>query len=519
MLAHIYLSLRCLVAAVPLLLAAMTPCLADDDDGDANRAESLKSGTVMLCRPQTEFVKVAPCQDGSLDRLAREVDHAAKATLATMHPTTISSMKRDQVWFRQMMEHFAEDANNSDAIGKDWQKRFTTKAAAMLQERIALLHDIAQGADRAGVAGRWANAFGTVAVTPAANGAHRVTLSTKTLYGYSYDELQQSCRAEAVVRPGADGWLVGAATARAGAGKASKMAKPALVRIRRQGDSLRVVAGDESSDHNDTSALKCSGANQLTGSYFAAGKANVAAGHASASFVAPSFNCAHPATASEEEICADPDLATNDVRLNRAWRRLLPRLDAATRRLLTEDQRAWVKTQAERYPDDLHPDWAKRTYFVHWTALARDRLARLQRKRIAMLDGFDEKRRGFEGKWIGYNAELTVTRGKDGTLNASGGKWFETDYKGGCEYEFNGKADGNVFQPDDKRKNPDTMRRDHATLIVNRADDEWTRRRDGSDGKPDPDAGKGKCRRSQLISSTARLFPVRSMPTPAANGR
>ena len=53
-----------------------------------------------------------------------------------------------------------------------------------------------------------------------------------------------------------------------------------------------------------------------------------------------------PETASDEEICADPDLADNDQRLNKAWKALLPRLDDMTRRALTEDQRGWVHAQA-----------------------------------------------------------------------------------------------------------------------------------------------------------------------------
>jgi hypothetical protein len=129
----------------------------------------------------------------------------------------------------------------------------------------------------------------------------------------------------------------------------------------------------------------------------------------------------------------------------------------------------------------------------------------LQRERIAMLEGFDEKRKGFEGEWRGYNAELAVTRDKDGTLTADGNKWFENDYKGGCDYEFSGKADGDVFHPKDKGKNPDTLERDHASLIVNRADDAMAKRRENSDDE-------GKCKRNRTISSTARLFPVKPSP-------
>jgi hypothetical protein len=167
----------------------------------------------------------------------------------------------------------------------------------------------------------------------------------------------------------------------------------------------------------------------------------------------------------------------------------------------------------------LHPAWAKQTNFVHWTALAHGNLAQLQRERIAMLEGYDENRRGYEGEWRSYNANLSVTREKNGKLRVDGNKWFEGDYKGGCDYEFKGTADGDVFHPDDKSKNPDTMERDHGTLIVNRADDEWAKRRLNSDSKPDTDAGEGKCKRSQSISSTARVFPVRPSSGHGATAR
>jgi hypothetical protein len=63
------------------------------------------------------------------------------------------------------------------------------------------------------------------------------------------------------------------------------------------------------------------------------------------------------------------------------------------------------------------------------------------------------------------------------------------------------------------------MERDHGTLIVNRSDDEWAKRRLNSDSKPDTDAGEGKCKRSQSISSTARVFPVRPSSGHGATAR
>jgi hypothetical protein len=72
---------------------------------------------------------------------------------------------------------------------------------------------------------------------------------------------------------------------------------------------------------------------------------------------------------------------------------------------------------------------------------------------------------------------------------------------------MNGKVVNGAFRSGEKRKNPDTLERDHATLIVNRLDDEFARKRFSSD---DPD--EQKCKRTPGISSTARLFPVHPSP-------
>jgi hypothetical protein len=144
---------------------------------------------------------------------------------------------------------------------------------------------------------------------------------------------------------------------------------------------------------------------------------------------------------------------------------------------------------------------------MHYTADARDTLDRLQRERIALLEGFDEKRAGLVGTWLAYNAVIEVTANEDGSLKAKGWKWEQGDWKAGCEYDIKGKIVGRVFRAEEQRKNPDTLERDHAMLIVNRLDDDFARKRDG--GANDDEA---KCRRRLDNSSTARLFPARPSP-------
>ena len=104
---------------------------------------------------------------------------------------------------------------------------------------------------------------------------------------------------------------------------------------------------------------------------------------------------------------------------------------------------------------------------------------------------------------------VSVSRDSVNKLHVLGDKWFEDDYKGGCDYDFNGKVVGKVFTPDDKSKNSNSIVRDHATLIVNPTDDFAAKHRLKPDGTLDPNADEAKCRRRLDISSTARLFPVR----------
>jgi hypothetical protein len=144
---------------------------------------------------------------------------------------------------------------------------------------------------------------------------------------------------------------------------------------------------------------------------------------------------------------------------------------------------------------------------LHHVSAARDDLDRLQRERIALLDGFDENRKGFLGLWLGYNAILNVTAGEDGRVQAKGRKWEWDDYKGGCDYDIRGKVVRGAFRSNEQRKNPDTLERDHATLVINRQDAAFARMRNGDDGDDEE-----KCRRSQHASSTVRLFPLRSSP-------
>ena len=331
-----------------------------------------------------------------------------------------------------------------------------------LRQRTATLEAIGNGFGRPGYAGRWANAFGSAVVTPADGGAYRVAIETRAVYGSGDNHVRQ-CRVTATLKPASGGWLTGmilpgeakpaptstdgnATTADANAAQA----KSPSLKMRRQGDTLRVVVSGQ--DWSESNRPYCEYMWQVTASYFANDRPDNVTDKADTTFIVPTFDCTRPATASDEEICADPDLADNDQRLNRAWKTLLPRLDEVTRRALTEDQRGWVHAQATQYPEFLHPAWEKLTSFMHFTRDARDRLDQLQRERIALIEGFDEKRNGIAGVWLAHNAIIKVTVDNDGSVSAQGWKWDQGDWKAGCDYDIQGQLAGGVFRSGEKSR-------------------------------------------------------------------
>jgi uncharacterized protein YecT (DUF1311 family) len=486
-------------------LSVFAPAAANAMD-DFVRASSRAPTPIVLCGTgDNDRIKPDVCKEIGYDRLVAQIDKALTATLAKAPANIRPLLKRDQVWFNEAIREAAEFVAESDEF--DFREEF----GETLRQRAASLEAIADGLGRSGLAGRWANAFGNVVVTPGESGAFRLTIETRAVYGPGNDR-RRECKLRAEVRPASGGWLTGSIVPddrQPAAEPKGEPAKAPSIKIRRQGETLRVVVGD--AEWRDEARSSCEYMWQITASYFASGKSD-ASDRTDTAFAAPTFDCSRPETASDEEICADPDLAENDQKLNRAWQALLPRLDDATRRALTEDQRNWVRAQANQYPQFLHPAWEKQSSYMHFTADARDKLDRLQRERIALLDGFDDKRKGFAGTWLAYNAIIQVTANADGSLTARGWKWDQGDWKAGCDYAMSGKVVNGGFRSDEPRKNPDTLERDHATLIVNRLDDTFARKRWKNDGTADETADEAKCRRNLANSSTARLFPARPSP-------
>ncbi|MHC2253272.1 uncharacterized protein YecT (DUF1311 family) [Bradyrhizobium embrapense] len=484
------------VAAITVL-ASGVPSLAMDD---YLRASSSAPTTISLCgNSGDDRIKTADCRKAGYDKLVAQIDKAFDAALSKLPANVKPLLKRDQAWFNEMIIDAAEVL--ADANEDELKQAF----AEALRRRAAALNGIGSG--RSGLSGTWVNAFGSVKLTPADGGGYRLAADLRGDYG---GDRRRSCKLTAELKTSGTGWPSGAVVIEADASAdkpktdaAAVPAKPPSIKLRRQGETLRIVG---SIDDEEFAGLNdCSSMWQVTGSYFAVGK-DAASDKADTAFVAPTFDCTRPETATDEEICADPDLADNDQRLNRAWKALQPRLDEATRRALIDDQRNWVKSQTEQFPEFLHPAWKKQNSQVHFTVDARDHVNGLQRERLALLNGFDDKRSGLAGIWLAYNAIIKVTAEKDGTLKAVGWKWDQGDWKAGCDYEMTGKMIGGAFRSDAQRENPDTLERDHAMLIVNRQDDAFAKKR------TDDSADEAKCKRRLDNSSTARLFPARPSP-------
>jgi uncharacterized protein YecT (DUF1311 family) len=490
------------LATLAIAISVLTPVTAHAVD-DFIAASSSAPLEFKLCGGDAP-IKTAACKEAGYDQLVASINKAMAAAAAKAPANIRPLLKRDQAWFNEMIVNAAESLSESD----DTEQR--ESFAETLRQRIAALDAITAGFGRPGLSGKWVDAFGTVTVTPADAGAYRLAIETRAVYG-SGEDRRRECKLGAVVKPGAGGWLSGPLLPDEDkpADKTDAKAEPAkspTIKLRRQGETLRVVLGDQ--EWRDEEHPNCEYMWQVTASYFAAAKPDAVTDKADTAFLAPTFNCTRLETATEEEICADPDLADNDRKLYQAWKALLPRLDDTTRRALTEDQRKWVGAQAMQYPEFLHPAWEKRSSFMHFSSDARDKLNRLQRERIALLDGFDDKRSGLAGTWLAYNAVIQVTVDKDGSVSAKGWKWDQGDWKAGCDYEMSGKLAGGAFRSDERRKNPDTLERDHATLIVNRLDDVFAKKRWKKDGTADDTADEAKCKRNSSNSSTARLFPA-----------
>jgi hypothetical protein len=103
-------------------------------DEDFNRADSLKS-PALLCITDSPM-RSAICDAPEFAAPIKAVQTAATGAIARARPVTMVLLKRDQVWFRDTIESYNENATVDDSETKE-------KITAILQQRVAVLNGIA----------------------------------------------------------------------------------------------------------------------------------------------------------------------------------------------------------------------------------------------------------------------------------------------------------------------------------------------------------------------------------------
>jgi hypothetical protein len=174
------------LALAATLLASVAASATDVGDNAASSGLTL----LELCVGEEAPLKPDVCKEAGLDALPRQIEKALQPALARAPVNARPLLKRDQVWFNEMIISAAEYAMESGA--DDEREAFVTN----LQRRIATLQEIAAGFGRAGIAGRWVNAFGSLTLAPAEGGAYRIAIDISTVYGTD-ENLKRKCRASA----------------------------------------------------------------------------------------------------------------------------------------------------------------------------------------------------------------------------------------------------------------------------------------------------------------------------------
>src|SRR5262249_468307 len=274
-----------------------------------------------VCSQQRAPVFKSACADPELARTDKAVETTVARVLAAADPLTGMLLRRDPDWFGETLGNV--DSVNIDAGDGGEIKRLRDALTA----RLAALERMAVRAESP--AGTWTNAFSDAEVEAGADGGLRVTITSRVVYPES-DEVA-GCSARAEVRRDNEGLFTGAAINTTDGAEPPPDNNPFKLRLRLQGNTLRVVL-----THDEQDSF-CGKAEQVTGTYFLVGAAARADAKA-APAVAPSFDCATAKKPDEQEICADPGLARLDVEIARAYQDVLKHVDARLAGQLREDQ-------------------------------------------------------------------------------------------------------------------------------------------------------------------------------------
>ncbi|WP_249159849.1 hypothetical protein [Bradyrhizobium tropiciagri] len=237
------ISLRFAALATAIAVLAPRPSLALDE---YLRASSSAPTAIKLCGDVDYRIKTEDCAKAGYDRLIAGIDKAFDGALAKMPANVKPLLKRDQAWFNEMII----DAVN--VVFEMDEPELKDAVVETLRRRTAALDDIARSPTRPGVAGNWVNAFGSITLTPAESGAYRLAADLRGDYG---GDRRRACKLTAVLKPAADGWLSGIVIAdkpadTAKPDKATEPLKPPSLKLRRQGETLRIVGltGDDDWD-------------------------------------------------------------------------------------------------------------------------------------------------------------------------------------------------------------------------------------------------------------------------------
>ena len=425
------------------------------------------------------------CNDTELRALGNEIDIETVRLTRGGDPLTAMLLKRDQTWFLDILAA----GNLLGFQGQD--DEVYARILASLKARRRAVARMRTGPVTS-LEGSWSNVFATATIAKAEGGALTLTLEARLSYP-NENRGEIDCAAKVTAAPGKDGWY--AATV---SDKKDFEGHLDVIRFRLQGNTLRLVhesnleAGVCDGQPHDSPDDRRGGADVLTGSYFPSGAAGT--GGPAARVVAPSFDCAKAENADEEEICADPELAQADREIARIYAETMRRLERRFADYLRTDQRGWAADNASDYLVNLQPGSDKAQSTVHHTSSARRQLFLRQQERLLMLANLDDKRKGLEGLWRGYDAALSVTPGKSaGTWHAQGGKWDVEDYKSYCDFEADGKIENGAFKTGDEFPK---LTREAGTLAVD------AERTGNDDDQP------GYC--SRMRSPQTRLFPVKA---------
>src|SRR5579871_4093288 len=146
------------LAALVIAIALAVPIGARAMD-EIDRASSSAPTLLHLCGKDSA-IDEAGCKAQPYDALAASMEAALQTALAKAPARIRPLLKRDQAWFNEMVLNIAQSMPQESAD-------FTTTLLTLLKQRTGTLATMAPGFSRAGLAGRWVDAFGSVTVTPA----------------------------------------------------------------------------------------------------------------------------------------------------------------------------------------------------------------------------------------------------------------------------------------------------------------------------------------------------------------